>query len=46
MVSEKKFCFRLYNIQRVELYGHVQRINEESLPRKKLEWYRPGRRRK
>ena len=27
-------------------YGHVRRMNEERLPRKILEWYPPGRRRK
>ena len=27
-------------------FGHVQRMDEERLPRRVLEWYPPGRRRK
>ena len=45
-------CSRLekldYNIRYKQLnwYGHVQRMDQERLPRRILEWCPPGRRRK
>ena len=44
-IINAKFRFRLHKIQ-LNWYGHVQRMDEERLPRKKLKWCPTGRRRK
>ena len=43
----KKFCFRLHKIQTVKLvWPRAIRMDQEMFPRRILEWWPPGRRRK
>ena len=45
-INIKKFVLDYIRYNKLNWYGHVQRMVKERLPRKKLEWCPSGRRRK
>ena len=46
MLSEKKLILDYIKYKQLNWYGHVQKMDEEKLPRKTLERFPPGRRKK